>query len=36
MELYLATVHPATSGGESVNALISCFSGKALEWANVV
>jgi hypothetical protein len=36
MELYLANVHPAPSGGESVNALVSCLSGKALELANAV
>jgi hypothetical protein len=34
--LYLATVHPAPSGRESVNALISCLTGRALEWANTV
>jgi hypothetical protein len=34
--LYLATVHPAPSGRESVSALVSCLSGKALEWANAV
>lgn len=31
LELYLATVHPAPSGRESVSALITCLSGKALE-----
>uniref|UniRef100_A0A4W5NAP5 Retrotransposon gag domain-containing protein n=1 Tax=Hucho hucho TaxID=62062 RepID=A0A4W5NAP5_9TELE len=36
LELYLATVHPAPSGCESVSALVSCLSGKALEWANAV
>jgi hypothetical protein len=36
MDLYLATVHPAPSGGETVNAHVSCLSGKALEWANAV
>uniref|UniRef100_A0A4W5KT83 Retrotransposon gag domain-containing protein n=1 Tax=Hucho hucho TaxID=62062 RepID=A0A4W5KT83_9TELE len=36
LELYLATVHPAPSGRESVSALVSCLSGKALEWANTV
>ncbi|XP_055774456.1 serine incorporator 4-like [Salvelinus fontinalis] len=36
LELYLATVHTTPSGGESVNALVSCLSGKALEWANAV
>uniref|UniRef100_A0A4W5PHU8 Retrotransposon gag domain-containing protein n=1 Tax=Hucho hucho TaxID=62062 RepID=A0A4W5PHU8_9TELE len=34
LELYLATVHPAPSGREKVSALVSCLSGKALEWAN--
>ncbi|KAK6312762.1 hypothetical protein J4Q44_G00161090 [Coregonus suidteri] len=34
VELYLATIHPAPSGYESVSALIFCLSGKALEWAN--
>uniref|UniRef100_A0A8C7SC68 ribonuclease H n=1 Tax=Oncorhynchus mykiss TaxID=8022 RepID=A0A8C7SC68_ONCMY len=36
MDLYLANVRPAPSGGESVNALVSCLAGKALEWANAV
>uniref|UniRef100_A0A4W5PKP0 Retrotransposon gag domain-containing protein n=1 Tax=Hucho hucho TaxID=62062 RepID=A0A4W5PKP0_9TELE len=36
LELYLATVHPAPSGRERVSALVSCLSGKALEWANAV
>uniref|UniRef100_A0AAZ3QBZ8 DUF4939 domain-containing protein n=1 Tax=Oncorhynchus tshawytscha TaxID=74940 RepID=A0AAZ3QBZ8_ONCTS len=36
LELYLATVYPAPSGRESVAALVSCLSGKALEWANTV
>uniref|UniRef100_A0A4W5MB97 Chromo domain-containing protein n=1 Tax=Hucho hucho TaxID=62062 RepID=A0A4W5MB97_9TELE len=36
LELYLATVHLAPSGCESVSALVSCISGKALEWANAV
>lgn len=36
LKLYLATVGPTPSGEESVNALISCLSVKALEWANAV
>jgi hypothetical protein len=36
MELYLATIHPAPSGRESVSALVSCLSGKSLECANAV
>ena len=36
LELYLATVHPAPSGRERVSALVSCLSGKALEWAKAV
>jgi hypothetical protein len=36
LDLYLATVHPTPSGEESVNVLVSCFSGKALESANAV
>ena len=36
LELCLVTVHPAPSGHESVSALVSCLSGKALEWANAV
>ena len=36
LDLYLATVHPAPLGRESVSALVSCLSGKALEWANAV
>ncbi|XP_038825461.1 kinesin-like protein KIF6 [Salvelinus namaycush] len=36
LELYLATVHPASSGHESVAALFSCLSEKALEWAKAV
>ena len=36
LELYLATVHSAPSGRESVSSLISCLSGKAMEWANAV
>jgi hypothetical protein len=34
LEFYLAIVHLAPSGYESVSALIYCLSGKALEWAN--
>ena len=34
LDLYLATVHPAPPGRERVSALVSCFTGKALEWAN--
>ena len=34
LDLYLATVHPAPSGGERVAALISCLTGRALEWEN--
>eukprot|EP00063_Salmo_salar_P093765 XP_014068600.1 PREDICTED: moesin-like [Salmo salar] len=36
LELYLATVRPAPSGEESVSLLISCLTGRALEWANAV
>uniref|UniRef100_A0A673W8Q5 Gypsy retrotransposon integrase-like protein 1 n=1 Tax=Salmo trutta TaxID=8032 RepID=A0A673W8Q5_SALTR len=36
LELYLATVRPAPSGEESVSALVSCLTGRALEWANAV
>ena len=36
LDLYLATVHPAPSGRERVSALVSCLTGKALEWANAV
>uniref|UniRef100_A0A4W5KZW3 Metal transporter n=1 Tax=Hucho hucho TaxID=62062 RepID=A0A4W5KZW3_9TELE len=32
LELYLATVHPTPSGEESVSALVSCLTGRALEW----
>ena len=32
----LATVRPAPSGEESVCALVSCLTGRALEWANAV
>ena len=36
LDLYLATVHPAPSGRERVSALVSCLTGKALEWANAM
>jgi hypothetical protein len=36
LELYLATVRPALSGEESVGLLVSCLTGKALDWANAV
>ena len=36
LDLYLATIHPAPSGRERVSALVSCLSGRALEWANTV
>ena len=36
LNLYLATVHPAPSDCEWVFALISCLTGRALEWANAV
>ena len=36
LELYLATVRPAPTGEESVSALVSCLTGRALEWANAV
>ena len=36
LELYLGTVHPAPSGRESVNTLVSCLSGKALEWSGMM
>ena len=36
LELYLAAVQPAPSGCERVSALISCLTGKALEWANTI
>lgn len=36
LELYLATVRPTPSGEESVSFLVSCLTGKALEWANAV
>ena len=36
LDLYLATVHPAPMGRERVSALVTCLSGKALEWANAM
>ena len=36
LELYLATVRPTPSGEESVSVLVSCLTGRALEWANAV
>lgn len=36
LELYLATVRPTPSGAERVSVLISCLTGRALEWANAV
>ena len=36
LDLYQATVHPAPSGHERVSSLVSCLTGKALEWANAV
>ena len=36
LDLYLATVHPAPSGGERVAALVFCLTGRALEWANAM
>ncbi|KAM9418955.1 LOW QUALITY PROTEIN: upstream stimulatory factor 2 [Salvelinus alpinus] len=36
LELYLATVRPTPSEEESVSALVSCLTGRALEWANAV
>ena len=36
LELYLATVRPTHSGEESVSVLVSCPTGRALEWANAV
>ncbi|XP_042180938.1 zinc finger protein 771-like [Oncorhynchus tshawytscha] len=36
LELNLATMRPAPSGEESVSALVSCLTGRALEWANEV
>jgi hypothetical protein len=34
LDLYLGSVHPAPSGRERVSTLISCLSGRGLEWAN--
>ncbi|KAK6314010.1 hypothetical protein J4Q44_G00154690 [Coregonus suidteri] len=36
LELYCSSVRPAPSDREHVSVLISCLSGKALEWANAV
>uniref|UniRef100_A0A674B569 Retrotransposon gag domain-containing protein n=1 Tax=Salmo trutta TaxID=8032 RepID=A0A674B569_SALTR len=36
LELYLAAVQPPPSGRARVSALISCLTGKALEWANAI
>ncbi|XP_038837240.1 inactive ubiquitin carboxyl-terminal hydrolase 53-like [Salvelinus namaycush] len=36
LDLYLATIRPAPSDEESVSVLVSCLSGRALEWANAV
>jgi hypothetical protein len=36
MELYLATVRPTPSGAERVSVIVSCLTGRALEWANAV
>lgn len=36
IDLYLATVRPTPSGEESVSLLVSCLTGRALEWANAV
>ena len=36
LELYLAAVQAPPSGRERVSALISCLTGKALEWANAI
>ena len=35
-ELYLATLRQTPSGEESVSLLVSCLSGRALDWANAV
>ena len=34
--LYLATVRPTPSGEENLSVLVSCLTGRALEWANTV
>ena len=36
LDLYLATVQPVPSDRERVSALVSCLTGRALEWANAV
>uniref|UniRef100_A0A674BPU3 CCHC-type domain-containing protein n=1 Tax=Salmo trutta TaxID=8032 RepID=A0A674BPU3_SALTR len=36
IELYLVTVRPSPSDEEKVSALVSCLTGRALEWANAV
>ena len=36
LELYLATLRPSPSGEESVSVLVSCLTGRALEWANAI
>ena len=36
LELYLATVWSTPLGEESVSVLVSCLTGRALEWANAV
>ena len=36
LDLYLATVRPAPSEEERVGVLITCLTGRALEWANAV
>nr|XP_029480046.1 striated muscle preferentially expressed protein kinase-like [Oncorhynchus nerka] len=36
LDLHLGTVHPAPSGRERVSSLVSCLSGKALEWASAM
>ena len=36
LELYLATVSPTLSCEEIVSVVVSCLTGRALEWANAV
>lgn len=36
LNFYLATVHPDPSDREKGIALVSCLTGKALEWVNAV
>uniref|UniRef100_A0A674C300 CCHC-type domain-containing protein n=1 Tax=Salmo trutta TaxID=8032 RepID=A0A674C300_SALTR len=36
LDLYLATVRPSPSNEERVSVLVSCLTGRALEWANAV